>query len=129
MPDLFDAFDREPDFTYTSSQLEADGALVDLATLYCRLDYGGQPVNRASAALVAAAVPAAIVRRPDAEDKRRIVSGYLLDLVDQLTDTAEEGEPKGVLWATPPQELLGDRPVWMQRNDVGGFTLLFPEDY
>lgn len=107
------------DFTVTSGDLVASGDLVRLQQLpEPGFTFRGTPVNLGSRTLWRTLSP----------DARR-ARDRLGELLSQMVDTAEAGEPSEFLFITPPQEDLGNRPVWMRRNEQGGWTLMFPEDY
>jgi hypothetical protein len=143
---MTDLFKREPDFTVTSADLVASGDLIDLTQMDVDVFYGQDefdpaPVNRITHALYSRLYdvyfgPALAF---DEDEHIALVTSQRLDaslaallsfLLVDVEDTSEEGEPAGVLYATTrtyPQ--LHNQPVWLQRNDVGGWTAMLPSDY
>jgi hypothetical protein len=45
------------------------------------------------------------------------------------TFSKEGGDPIDWLYATDPIELLGGKPIWLQRSKVGEWTAFLPSDY
>ncbi|OHV21206.1 hypothetical protein BBK14_07985 [Parafrankia soli] len=140
------ALHATPHVAITDAQAVAEGEIVDMDG-WGVVDFHGKPLDRVSLALHralgeafpradTAGVPTETVREtfPDwtADEAKvpfwgnrgELLAAYLTGAVD----TAEDGEPAGYLFATPPIPALGDRPVWVQPNGRG-FTAMFPEDY
>jgi hypothetical protein len=142
--------DRSPDFVVTDEQAVAEGVLISMDA-WGMTEFHGEPVNRVSATLhqtlqgafgraATAGMSLADVREvyPDATVDDGLTSlvppwavlGELLAVyLATAKDTAVEGEPADWLYATDNIVGLGNRPVWLQRNGVDGWTAMFPSDY
>ena len=90
---------------YTDEQALADGVLVDLSSL--GLHFRGRPVNRITGGLLAAFRPF-------------LDAG--LDRASALRTKLRYAYYKGDIWQVPPG-------LWLIENEVGGWTLMRPEDY
>jgi hypothetical protein len=116
-----------PDFEVTVEQAFAEGSIVDLGGNWPRL--AGRPIRWCSRALYDAlydtAVTAADVELANDSLAIRLA---LEGLAEQATDVAQEGEPRGDHFATPPLAALDGEPVWFLSVDAG-WSAMFPADY
>jgi len=95
----------EPIATYTDADALADGMLADIGPL--GLHFRGRPVNRITGGLLAAFEP--------------FLNGTTT-LASTLRTKLRYAYYKGDIWQTPPG-------LWLIENEVGGWTLMRPEDY
>jgi hypothetical protein len=115
-----------PDYVYSAEQAVADGVTVDLGQ---DVTWHGRPIRWCSRALYDALYDA-VVTAADVElaNDSLAIRESLRGLAHQATDVAQEGEPHGDHFATPPLPALGNRPVWLLSTDAG-WSAMFPEDY
>lgn len=123
-----DLSNQPPDVTYTDAHAVTDGELIDLIALGLQLYFDGEPINRASRALVEG-----LAKYNSGEtESEQVAAAYqalLGFIVDGAVDNAEEGERRGyLLESRHPIHALGGKPVWMQPNG-SGWTAMLPEDY
>ena len=95
----------DPISVYTDEQAIADGMLADIGPL--GLHFNGRPVNRITGGLLA--------------DFRPFLDAGL-DLADALRTKLRYAYYKGDIWHIPPG-------LWLIDNELGGWTLMRPEDY
>ena len=103
--DTLRAIFGDPIDVYTDAQALDDGVLVDLAPM--GLSFRGRPVNRITGGLLAAL--------EQSVNKSATLKGVLrakLRYAILKSDT----------WQVPPG-------LWLIGNEVGGWTLMLPEDY
>jgi len=101
LPELF----GEPVAVYADAQALADGMLVDISPLGLR--FRARPVNRMTRGLWA--------------DLEPFVNE--VNTLDSILRTKlRYANFKGDIWQVPPG-------LWLIENEVGGWTLMRPEDY
>ncbi len=115
MPDI-DEYFGDVVFVYTDAQAVADGVLVDIALW--GLAFRGRPVNRMTRTVWDELEPFAQVH---------VDAGLYHDLAESLkhmvaTKLEASGEGGGDVVKVPPS-------YWLLENELGGWTLLRPEDY
>jgi hypothetical protein len=132
--------------TYTDQQAIDDGVLVDLSGL--RLRYLDRPVLRMTATLAAAIGPqvedvaACVLDESESHTKgwgnyddgcldcvkryRAHLRSTLDTKLDMAKDTAEPGEEPNYLFLLPGG---GSEDIWLIRNELGGWTVMFASDY
>lgn len=103
--DTLRAIFGDPIDVYTDAQALDDGALVDIAPW--DLSFRGRLINRVTGGLFAALEQS--VKQPGA-------------LKGVLRAKLRHGTLRGGIWQVPPG-------LWLIANEVGGWTLMRPEDY
>lgn len=127
---------------YSDEEAVDDGVLADISAWGVR--HIGRPVNRMTRNLFESLRP---YSEPMSACGRHMLSateGFTADCDDCQTafgmhmestlrtklklavDTAEEGEERGYLFKLPGRD---DDGIWLIGNELGGFTVMFPEDY
>lgn len=127
---------RKPDVGYTDANALADGVLVDLFGQGVKIYFADRPVTRMTTALFDALKP--YNSGGSVEAQAAAYTALVAFIVKGAQDTAEDGEPTGVLFQTPDQHALDHHTVWLQANDTteyedvpgcdGGWTLMFAAD-
>ena len=115
MPDINEYF-GEVISTYTDAQAVADRLLVDIGAW--NLHFRGRPVNRMTRTVWNELEPFAQVG---------VDAGLYRDLAESLTHMVAakleaSGEGDGDVVKVPPWH-------WLLENELGGWTLMRPEDY
>ena len=115
MPDINEYF-GEVISTYTDAQAVADGVLVDIGAW--GLTFRGCPVNRMTRTVWIELEPFAQVG---------VDAGRYRDVAESLkhmvaTKLEASGEGDGDIVKVPPS-------YWLLENELGGWTLMRPEDY
>ncbi len=106
-------------FMYTDAQAVSDGVLVDLDQLGAAVRFHGADVNRLTGHLFGAfADPCEPLV---ADDLRDVLQLWL----STATDTAEPGEERDHLYELCP---FDGKVVWLERNEVHGWTVMFASD-
>ena len=105
--------DMEIISTYTDQQALEDGVLVDLTP--ARASFRGQPVNRMTRNLWEEFKPFLTV----AEVMHLTEIAYLGKVLKTKLALAYF---KGDIWQVPPG-------LWLMENELGGWTIMRPEDY
>lgn len=95
-------------YKYTDAQAVEDGVLVDISGY--RLGWLGRPVNRITRTLFDALAEFAV----GGNDVRRM-------LMTKLRYARPSGDDAG-MFILPPD-------LWMLPNEIGGWTVMFPDDY
>ena len=95
----------DPIDTYTDADALADGVLVDIGHL--ALHHNGRPVNRVTGGLMADLAP---------------FLNETTTLTSVLRTKLRYAYYKGDIWQVPPG-------LWLIENELGGWTLMRPEDY
>ena len=122
MSQKHDDFFGEPISVYTDAEAIEDGILVDL-TQFCVVQFRGVPVNRMTSHLFEDL-------KPFAEADPAIPGGNFNEALASILRTKcrfaqgsddNTGEV-GDIWRIPPN-------LWLVRNEVGGWTAMYPEDY
>ncbi len=115
MPD-FDAYFGDVVFAYTDAQAVADAVLVDISAW--GLTFRGRPVNRMTRTVWNELEPFAQVH----VDARLYadVGASMKHMV--ATKLAASGQGDGDVVKVPPS-------YWLLENELGGWTLMRPEDY
>ena len=106
--------------TYTDKEALDDGTLVDLGE---RVSFRGLPVNRITRHLFDD-----LALRPETEAP--LFNGEVNRTVASILETKctwAQGDPEntgevGDIYTIPPK-------LWLVRNEVGGWTAMYPEDY
>lgn len=110
-PDSVEDFFGPPISVYTDEQAVEDGVLVDISNL--RASFRGMAINRMTRHAYDEMQP--FLLGDTAEEKRK-------DLASTLRTKIEFAYYKGDIWHLPPR-------FWLIENEVGGWTMMFPEDY
>jgi len=106
--------------TYTDKEALDDGTLVDLEE---RVSFRGFPVNRMTRHLFEDLAPCA-------EAEASLFNGDVNRALASILETKctwAQGDPGntgeiGDVYTIPPK-------LWLVRNEVGGWTAMYPEDY
>ena len=111
----------EPISVYTDADGIEDGTLVDL-TQFTRVLFHGLPINRMTSHLFEDF-------KPFFEDEEGDAKKFGADLGSALRTKLQfaQGDPGnsgeiGDIFTIPPK-------LWLVRNEVGGWTAMYPEDY
>jgi len=106
--------------TYTDKEALADGTLVDVGE---RVFFGGFPVNRITRHLFDDLAPCAEAEAPlfNGDVSRALASILKTKCTGAQSDPGNTGEV-GDIYTIPPK-------LWLVRNEVGGWTAMYPEDY
>ena len=110
MSNIFEGF--EIISVYTDGQAVKDGVLVDIASH--RLNLNARPVNRITGHLYGE-----LMKFADHDGRK--LRGILKAKLD-LAAMPKDGPQDGYFYLIPPN-------LWAILNEVGGYTLMFPEDY
>jgi hypothetical protein len=108
----------EPISVYTDAQAIEDGVLADL-TQFCTVTFHGLPINRMTSHLYEELIP--FLLGCDADFGKSLSSMLRTKLTFAKGDPGNTGEI-GDIYTLPPN-------LWLVRNEVGGWTAMFPEDY
>lgn len=125
-------------FTYTDADAIRDGVLVDLTKL--RILHNGTLVNRMTRHLFEEMRPFIIVTHHGGTTEDVDIWAcdecwreFIIKLAQMIRtklvharDTAAPGEPKDYLYELPGG---GDDKIWLIRNEVDGWTIMFASDY
>jgi len=113
-------FFGEPISVYTDAEAVEDGVLVDIGA---RARFLGFPVNRMTGNLFEDLKPFAEAETPLFEGDFADALASILRTKCQLAkgDPGNTGEI-GDMYTLPPN-------LWLVRNEVGGWTAMYPEDY
>jgi hypothetical protein len=108
--------------TYTDADALDDGAVVDLRP-FTRVSFRGLPINRMTRHLFDDLKP---FLEADAEGDAKEF-GLALGSVLHTKCSFAQGDPGntgeiGDIYRIPPK-------LWLVRNEVGGWTAMYPEDY
>ncbi|HSE98687.1 MAG TPA: hypothetical protein VLD57_10525 [Blastocatellia bacterium] len=106
----FSEFFGEPISVYSDAQAIEDGVLVDVSSL--NVSFARMPINRMTKHLWAEFEP--LFTTNGAMD--------LGALAKALRTKCEMAVYRGGIWTLPPH-------LWLIENEVGGWTLMYPEDY
>ena len=106
----FSEFFGEPISVYSDAQAIEDGVLVDVSSL--NVSFGEMPINRMTKHLWAEFEPLFTTNG-------RL---NLEALAKALRTKCEMAVYRGGIWTLPPH-------LWLIENEVGGWTLMYPEDY
>jgi hypothetical protein len=117
-----DEFWGEPIDIYSDAEALDDGVLVDL-TQFRPILFQGLPINRMTSHLFEDLRPFAESCVPDCDGD----FGKSLASILQAKVSFAQGDPGntgniGDIYKLPPN-------LWLVRNEVGGWTAMFPEDY
>ncbi len=106
--------------TYTDAQALEDGFLVELHT---GVGFRGFPINRVTRHLFDDLLPFVEAEAPlSGSDLDRLLASILRTKCSFASgDPGNTGEI-GDIYRIPPS-------LWLVRNEVGGWTAMFPEDY
>jgi len=106
--------------TYTDSEALEDGLLVELQA---RVSFRGLPVNRMTRHLFDALTPFVEAEVPlfDGDLNQALASILRTKCSFAQGDPGNTGEI-GDIYRIPPK-------LWLVRNEVGGWTAMYPEDY
>ena len=108
--------------TYTDEDALDDGILVDLSQ-FTNVRFAGTPINRMTSRLFEALKPFLdLDPESDAKQFGLALSSMLLTKCALASgDPGNTGEI-GDICSIPPN-------LWLVRNEVGGWTVMYPEDY
>jgi hypothetical protein len=104
--------------TYTDQEALDDGTLVDLGE---RVSFRGYAVNRMTRHLFDDLAPGAEARLFNGDVNRALASILETKCAWAQGDPGNTGEV-GDIYTIPPE-------LWLVRNEVGGWTAMYPEDY
>jgi hypothetical protein len=111
----FHEFFGEPISIYTDADALEDGVLVDVSSLKIR--FRDRVINRLTSNAWEAFKPFLVnPLEPESEEVD------LNELKSILKTKLQYAYYKGDVWHLPPG-------LWLIENEVGGWTLMFPEDY
>jgi hypothetical protein len=124
----------EPISRYTDQDALADGVIVDISA--CKVRFRGMPVNRMTRGLWAdlepfvlpvAAAKAGITFEESAKGlldqlNGHYPAGYLAELTSMLKTKIRMAFYQGDIWQVLPG-------LWLIENEVGGWTIMRPQDY
>ena len=110
--------DADVIFSYGTGQAVEDGILTDI--IDWQLECMGLPVTHVTIGVVAAA------KDPDAEDGD---ASSLRDALAEIVTTATDPEGDRQLLVCESVALLGGERVWLEPNEVGGYTVLLPSEH
>jgi hypothetical protein len=102
-------------FSYTDAQALEDGVLVDVSPL--SISFAGKPVNRVTASVWYTLETAYC----DNEQIAAVLVEVLRDAKPAEDNCGDEGD----MWIS----YLDGNKVWIMHNEVGGMTIMYPEDY
>jgi hypothetical protein len=103
-------FFGEPISVYTDAQALEDGVLVDVSSL--NVSFKAMLINRMTQNLWA-----------DFEPLFTTESGLNREAIaNALRTKCEMATNRGGIWTLPPK-------LWLIENEVGGWTVMYPEDY
>lgn len=97
---------------YTDEHAVSDGVLVDITSFNIFLD--GKPVNRITSRLHHRLMQCANYDKDELQ--------YIIMTKISLAEMPKDGPQDGYFYLVPSN-------LWAVRNEVGGYTLMFPEDY
>jgi hypothetical protein len=108
--------------TYTDGQAIKDGTLVDLRT-FTQVNFLGLPIHRMTRHLFDDLTPFLQAEAPlfDGDLNRALASILRAKCAFAQGDPGNTGEI-GDIYTIPPK-------LWLVRNEVGGWTAMYPEDY
>ena len=111
----------EPISVYSDDQALEDGVLVDITAT--RVQYQGVPINRMPRTLWEDFQPFLAPYLVDGKTTEAQALGNILKtkLAYAKGDPGNTGEV-GDIVTVPPR-------LWLVRNEVGGWTVMYPEDY
>ncbi len=109
-----DEFWGEPISTYTDAEAIEDGVIVDVSKLY--LLFNGMPINRMTNSVWADLEP--FVQAGSAAFGGNLMRTLRSMMVTKLRMAWYQGD----IWHLPPR-------LWLIENEVGGWTVMYPEDY
>lgn len=122
--------------TYTDAHALADGVLIDLPGIGCRVTFRDRAVNRMTVPLFEALKPFLIdydeptVPTPPAATltpgQVRALASTLRAKLAFARDTARPGEERDYLYELPGG---GQERIWLIRNEVDGWTVMFASGY
>ena len=122
MSQKHDDFFGEPISVYTDAEAIEDGFLVNL-TKFCVVQFLGFVVNRMTSHLFEDLKPFAETDPaiPDGNFNEALAS--ILRTKCSLAQGSDDNTGEvGDIWRIPPD-------LWLVRNEVGGWTAMYPEDY
>ena len=108
-------------FTYTDAQALEDGVLVDISSY--GLGYGGKNVNRVTSNLMRCLVPSFFGDDVVEEFVAKLAKMHVTMIVSRAQPTEDD-------WLLTSHASIPHRhKVWLVQNEVGGYTVMLPEDY
>ena len=106
--------------TYTDQQAVEDGVLVDIGA---NARFLGLPVNRMTRHLFDDLKPFVEAETPLFDGNFEKALASILRTKCQLAQGSPDNTGEvGDIWRIPPN-------LWIVRNEVGGWTAMYPEDY
>lgn len=106
----------EPISIYTDADAQEDGILVDVADLGVK--FNDKIINRLT---VGATLATALKEKQPATAKNN-----LQFIADKSTFDGDGADSWGIFEANPK---LGNEKFWLVPNEVGGYTLMLPDEY
>jgi hypothetical protein len=120
MNDLFDFGDVV--HSYGDAQALADGVLVDLPGSGVNVTFHGRRIERMSRALYEALRPFVEIT----DQPHQALTSMLHTKLRYAVDTASPGEQRDYLYELPGG---GEQTIWLIRNELGSWTVMFRSDY
>jgi len=115
MTDMSETF-GEPIFVYTAKQAVDDGVLVHPYP------------ERWPWLLVTREVFTAIEEKEDGRTLNQKLVPFLQDAI-MIVQAGKKKDPSEYLWTKGMEGNVTGQTVWLQLNDAGGFTVMFPHEY
>src|SRR5438093_12660243 len=113
-------FVGEPISVYTDAEAIEDGVLLDIGA---RVRFLGFPVNRVTAHLFQDLKPSVEAETPLFEgDFGKALASILRAKCQFAQGSSDNTGQIGDIYKLPPN-------LWLVRNEVGGWTAMYPEDY
>jgi hypothetical protein len=110
---------------YTDERAVEDGVLVDIVGLGVSAEYNGLPINRMTSHLFLSLRNMTAGMHDTVEDP--VLAAELEATLKTKMMFAHDSEGDGVIVTLPGGS--GDDPLWLVRNEVGGYTAMFASDY
>ena|SRR5437899_2956374 len=122
MSQKHDDFFGEPISVYTDAQAIEDGVLVDLTQFFV-VPFLGFVVNRMTSHLFEVLKPLAEADAAATDGNFNEALASILRTKCSLAQGSDDNTGEvGDIWRIPPN-------LWLVRNEVGGWTAMYPEDY
>src|SRR2546425_6077214 len=116
-------FFGEPISVYADEQAVEDGVLCDLKDLGVDVRFLGLPINRMTGHLFADLKPFIDADTPlFGGDSRKALASILCTKCKYAHGSEGNTGEIGDIYKLPPD-------LWLVRNEVGGWTAMYPEDY
>jgi hypothetical protein len=110
---------------YTADMAVSDGALVDLAALGVKAEYRGLMINRMTSHLFHQLRNMSAGMHETLEEQ--VLAAELEATLKTKSLFAHDSEGDGVIITLPGGSPTD--PIWLVRNEIGGYTAMFASDY